>query len=97
MLYLQIATWIQLALGVAMLGVELWAFINAVRFRADAYEAAFGRPKGFWVAMTAGALFVGLLSVRGGISFLMFTLIAVCIAGVFLADQLPKLKAVTRR
>ena len=35
-----IQMWIFLVLAVALLAVEVWALINALRFRADAYTAA---------------------------------------------------------
>ncbi|MDK7741989.1 DUF2516 family protein [Helcobacillus massiliensis] len=92
-----IASWIQFVLLILTLGVEVWAFINAVRFSNDAYNATFRRPKGFWVALTGGALAVGVLSFLSGGRLFLLSMVAVCVAGVFLADMLPNLKRVTGR
>lgn len=93
--------WIFVVLAVALFALEVWAFANALRFRADAYVAASKRTKGFWLALTGGAVVVGFLSLpyplgAGGSSMLLM-LIGIVIAGVFLADVLPALRAVMER
>ena len=40
-----IQMWIFLILAVALLALEIWAFVNALRFRPDAYTAAGKRSK----------------------------------------------------
>ena len=96
-----IQTWIFLALALALLAVEIWAFVNALRFRPDAYTAAGKRSKTFWGVLTGVAVLLGFLSIpypvgRGSGSMLL-TLAGIVIAGVFLADVLPALKQVMRR
>ncbi|MGP5089608.1 DUF2516 family protein [Brachybacterium tyrofermentans] len=96
-----IQMWIFLVLSLALLAVEVWAFVNALRFRADAYVAASKRTKVFWCVLTGVAMLLGFLSLtypigRGGTSML-FMLIGIVIAGVFLADVLPALKRVMGR
>lgn len=96
-----IQTWIFLVLALVLLAVEIWAFVNALRFRPDAYTAAGKRSKTFWAVLTGVAMLLGFLSIpyplgRGGGSILL-TLIGIVIAGVFLADVLPALKRVMRR
>lgn len=96
-----IQMWIFVVLSLAILAMGLWAFINAIRFRPDAYVAASKRSKVFWCVLTGVSVLLAFLSLpyplgRGGGSML-FMIIAVVIAGVFLADVLPALKSVMRR
>lgn len=96
----QIEFYIQLAFSFALIAVEAWALIQALRFPNAAYDAAFKRTKGFWLGMTAGALALGLLSTftsaLGGLSLLL-SIVALVMAGVFLADVLPALRSVMSR
>jgi hypothetical protein len=91
-----------LIFGVLSLGlflVEIWAFINAMRFRPDAYVAADKRSKTFWGVLTGVAMLLGLLTlpVLGRSSSMLLMIIGIGIAGVFLADVYPALKAVMGR
>ena len=95
-----IQMWIFLLLAVALLAVEVWALINALRFRADAYVAAGKRTKVFWCVLTGVSVLLGFLSLpypvgRGG--SMLFMIAGVVIAGIFLADVLPALKRVMGR
>lgn len=95
-----IQTWIFAVLALALLAVEVWAFANAIRFRPDAYVAAGKRTKTFWCVLTGAAMLLGFLSLPypiGGGASMLFMIIAIVIAGVFLADVLPALKSVMRR
>jgi hypothetical protein len=80
------------------LSLEIWAFLDCLRHKANAFEAVSKRTKTFWLALTGGALFVGglaLLTYRGGspVSALgLFGLAAVTAAGVYLADVRPAVK-----
>lgn len=92
-----ITFFVQLLFSFVLLGVEAWALINALRFPQAAYDAAFKRTRGFWLALTVGALVVGLLTTftsAGGVFSLMLSIAAFVVAGVFLADVLPALKSV---
>lgn len=91
-----IQAWIFRIISIVLLGVEIWAFVNAVRYRPDAYIAASKRTKGFWSALTGIALFLGILGILGSSMFIL-TLAAIVIAGIFLADVLPALRAVMSR
>lgn len=91
-----IQDWIFRVISLVLLCVEVWAFVNAVRYRPDAYIAASKRTKGFWAALTGIALFLGVLSILGSSMFIL-TIAAIVIAGVFLADVLPALRAVMAR
>ncbi|MGP9706769.1 DUF2516 family protein [Brachybacterium sp. AOP24-D1-21] len=95
-----IQMWIFLVLAVALLAVELWALVNALRFRPDAYVAAGKRTKVFWCVLTGVSVLLGFLSLPypvGGGSSMLFMIAGVVIAGVFLADVLPSLKQVMGR
>ncbi|MEE1650899.1 DUF2516 family protein [Brachybacterium sp. J144] len=96
-----IQMWILAVLALVLLAVEVWAFVNALRFRPDAYTAADKRSKVFWCVLTGVAMLLGFLSLpypigNGGASML-FMLIGIVIAGVFLADVLPALRRVMGR
>jgi hypothetical protein len=78
----QFQTYIAMGLGLAALGLEAWAFVDALRRRPDAFVAADKRTKGFW-------LFVTFTSIVG-----MLGLLAVIAAGVYLADVKPALDRV---
>lgn len=93
--------WIFAALALALFVTELWAFLNAVRYRPDAYLAASKRTKSFWMLLTGLAVLLGFLSlpwpIGGGGGTLLFMIAGIVIAGVFLADVLPALRAVMGR
>lgn len=93
--------WIFAVLALALFAVEVWALVNALRFRADAYTAAGKRSKVFWGVLTGVSVLLGFLSLpypigSGGTSML-FMLGGIIIAGIFLADVLPALKRVMGR
>ena len=95
-----IQMWIFLILALALLALEIWAFVNALRFRPDAYTAASKRTKVFWCVLTGVAMLLGFLSLPypiGRGSSMLFMLAGVIIAGIFLADVLPALKRVMGR
>ncbi len=95
-----IQTWIFLLLALALLAIEIWALVNALRFRPDAYVAAGKRTKVFWCVLTGVAVLLGFLSIPYPIglgSSMLFMIIGIVIAGVFLADVLPALKRVMGR
>ena len=58
----QFQTYIAMGLGLAALGLEAWAFVDALRRRPDAFVAADKRTKGFWLAVTGVALAVGFVT-----------------------------------
>lgn len=89
----EIERWILRALSVALLGIEVWALVSAVRFQPDAYTAADKRTKGFWILLTAGAVALGAFSLLGVLGSV-FAIIGIVLAGVFLADVLPALRTV---
>lgn len=93
--------WIFAVIAVVLFAVEIWALVNALRFRPDAYTAAGKRTKLFWGLLTGLALLIGFLSLpapvgRGGASMLLM-IIGIVISGIFLADVLPALRSVMER
>lgn len=92
-----IAYYLSLALALIFVAIEAWALINALRFPANAYDAAFKRTKTFWTLMTAGALVIGVVTGFGrgmGPFTIMLQVVGFVMAGVFLADVLPALRQV---
>jgi hypothetical protein len=85
-------------LGLVALALEVWAFFDCVRHRANAFEAVGKRTKTFWLALTGGSLAIGALSVLGGGGggligpFGLFGLAAVVAASIYLADVRPAVK-----
>lgn len=88
----QVQMWVGIVLGVAALGVELWALVDAVRRRPDAFVAADKRTKGFWLAVLLVAALVGFYYALAIGS--MLGLLAVVAAGIYLADVKPALDRV---
>ncbi len=85
-------------MGLVAFGLELWAFVDCLRHRPNAFEAASKRTKPFWLALTGGAAAVGLITVLsgspGGLG--LFGLIAVTASSVYLADVRPAVKETGR-
>jgi Protein of unknown function (DUF2516) len=86
--------YIVLGLSIAALGVEVWAFVDCLRRRPDAFVAAGKRTKQFWMLVTGLAVLLGFVAL-GGVGFL--AIIAIVAAGVYLADVKPALDAVMGR
>ena len=92
-----VETGIYFLLALVALALEVWAFFDCLRHKAPVFEAVSKRTKTFWLALTGGALAVGLLSLLGGGGGLLgplglFGLAAVTAASVYLADVRPAVK-----
>ena len=87
-------TYIVLGLSAVAFGVEVWAFVDCVRRRPDAFVAAGKRTKQFWMLITGLAVLLGFVAL-GGVGFL--AIIAIVAAGVYLADVKPALDQVMGR
>ena len=90
----QLQNWIVLGLSVVALGVELYALVDCLRRRSDAFTAAGKRTKQFWLLVTGVAALLGIVAL-GGVGFL--AIIAIVAAGVYLADVKPALDQVMGR
>mgnify|MGYP002756010844 CR=1 FL=1 len=82
-------------LGIALFVMQLFAFIDALRHREDAYRAAGKLTKVAWCAITGVAAVVGFLLMTNPLNI--FSLLAVVGAGVYLADVRPALQRVSGR
>jgi hypothetical protein len=69
--------------------VEIWAFVNCLTQRAEAFSVVGRIPKGGWLAMIGGAALVTLLFGTVGS---ILGMIAVVIALVYLLDLRPALR-----
>jgi Kef-type K+ transport system membrane component KefB len=88
-------SWIVLLLSVVALGVEVYAFVDCVRRRPDAFTAAGKRTKSFWLLVTVIAMLLGIVSLAQLPGIL--AIVAVIAAGVYLADVKPALDQVMGR
>lgn len=84
-----------LALGVAALACEIFALVDAVRHRPDAYVAAGKRTKNFWMILLVIAVVIGVVTLFNVLNF--FGLIGFIGAAVYLADVRPALRQVSGR
>ncbi|MDP9392935.1 MAG: DUF2516 family protein [Actinomycetota bacterium] len=80
------------ALAIASLGIKVFAFVDALRHRAELYPAAGKKTKNIWLLITGLALAFGVL-VWGNVLSL-FNVLGVVAAGVYLADVRPALRQV---
>jgi uncharacterized membrane protein len=86
--------WVLLVLGVAALAMEVYALVDAVTHKTQAYAAAGKRTKQFWLIVLAIAVAIGFVTVFNVIGGFV-GLLAVVAAGVYLADVRPALRQVT--
>lgn len=84
---------VALVLGVALFAMQLFALVDCLRQRPDAFPAAGKRTKPLWLAITGVAAALGLLSITGPLNI--FEIAAVVGAGIYLADVRPALQQVT--
>jgi predicted CDP-diglyceride synthetase/phosphatidate cytidylyltransferase len=84
-----------LILGVLALGCEVFAVVDALRHRPDAYVAAGKRTKNFWMIVLAVAVVVGVITLFNVLNFV--GIIAFIAAAVYLTDVRPALRQVTGR
>jgi hypothetical protein len=86
--YVPVLFWLNRAIFVIVLVVELVAFVNCLLQRAEAFPVVGSVPKGGWLAITGAAIvFTFLLSFSSIIG-----IIAVAAALVYLLDTRPALK-----
>ncbi|QDO87637.1 DUF2516 family protein [Ornithinimicrobium ciconiae] len=93
--FLDVQQWVGLALGALALGIQVWALVDALLTRADAFVATGKRTKGFWVAVAGVASAIGLVHLRQ--PFGLFNLIAIVAAAVYLTDVRPAVAQIRGR
>ena len=85
-----LAAYILFAVQIAVLGISIYALINAGMQRTDAYTAAGKMTKNAWMAILGGAVLLGFVTNIIGLGIMGVAISAVA-AGVYLADVRPKL------
>jgi len=85
---------VALVLGIGAFGLEVFALVDALRRRPDAFAASGKRTKQFWTLMLAAAAAIGFVVLFSPLT--LFGLIAVVAAAVYLTDVRPALDEVTR-
>lgn len=87
---------VTLLLGLAAFAAEVFALVDALRHRPDAYVAAGKRTKQFWTIVLGVAVLLGFVSIG---SFLLYSIgiIGVVASGIYLVDVRPALRQVSGR
>ena len=81
---------VMLLLTVAAFGMTAFAFVDALRRPAPAFEYASKRTKTFWSILLGVALAIAFVSIGGGLGLLV--ILPVVAAGVYLADVRPAVR-----
>lgn len=82
-------------LGLAALALEVWALVEAVRFRKESYPAAGKQTKVLWVTILAVASALGFVYFRSPLALL--SVMSVAAAGAFMAGVRPALRSLQGR
>jgi hypothetical protein len=82
-----------LIIGVLALGVQVFALVDAIRQRTDAFTAAGKLTKPLWLTILGVATAIGLIFVEA--PFNIFPLIAFVAAAVYLVDVRPAVRTIT--
>ncbi|MBK9476922.1 MAG: DUF2516 family protein [Tetrasphaera sp.] len=80
------------ALAFAALAMEVWALVDTISHRPDAFIAADKRTKQFWLIITGLCCAVGAISVAAPGAFFFLQLLGILGAGIYLADVRPALR-----
>ena len=83
---------IALGLSLAILAMQVFAFVDALRHPAQAYVSAGKRTKQIWLVVTGIAVVLGFLTL--GTPLNLFALLGVVGAGVYLADVRPAVRSI---
>ena len=87
-----------LALSVAAFGLQLWAFIDCLRYKDENYRAVDKQSKKFWVILLGVGLALALIALPPmGMRIIFLNLIALVAGIVYLTDVRPKIKAIDPR
>ena len=84
---------IQLALGVLAVVFQAFAFVDALRQRADAYPATGNQTKTIWLVILGIAVAIGIVLVTNPLS--LFNLLAIIAAGVYMTRVRPAIRSIT--
>ena len=83
---------IALGLSFAILAMQVFAFVDALRHSSEAYVRAGKRTKQIWLVVTGVAVVLGFLTLGNPLN--LFALLGVVAAGVYLADVRPAVRSV---
>ena len=83
-------------LGLAAFAVMVWALVDCVRTREDAFPAAGKRTKTFWLILTGVATAIGFLHLMRS-PFGIANIAAFVAAAVYLTDVRPAVRSVLGR
>lgn len=92
-----------LFVGLALVGLalEVWALVHAARTPTRSFEVADKRTKKFWLILLIAAALIGFLALPPPIGFsplpVMFGLLAIVPAGIYLADVRPAVQRYSGR
>ncbi|MCD1285349.1 DUF2516 family protein [Brevibacterium sp. GP-SGM9] len=87
-----------LALSVAAFIVQIWAFIDSLRYKDENYRAVDKQSKKFWVIILGVGLAIALIALPPlGMRMIFLNLIALVAGIVYLTDVRPKIKAIDPR
>jgi hypothetical protein len=86
---------IVLVLGLAAFCTEVFAFVDALRHRSDAYVAAGKLTKQLWLIILGVAMAIGFVVFLNPLGFI--GIIAFVAAAVYLADVRPALRSASGR
>ncbi|HEX6887414.1 MAG TPA: DUF2516 family protein [Candidatus Nanopelagicales bacterium] len=91
-----LAAMIYLVLDVVLFGAALWAFIDCLRRRPDAFPAIGRRSKALWATLTGLSALYGLGAVlTASAPYGLFAIAAVVITAVYLLDIRPRIIEIT--
>lgn len=90
---IQLQGTVALVLGVVLFAMQLFALVDCIRQRSDAFTATGKLSKPAWLAITGAACLLGFLTILSPLNI--FEIAAVVAAGVYLADVRPALQQVT--
>jgi len=89
---------IVLALALGAFALEVFALVDALRRRSDAFVAAGKRTKRFWVVLLVFAVALGFIGLPRPVGFgdalSIFSIIAVVAAAVYLTDVRPAVRQI---
>lgn len=100
MLILLIEKSVYLILALVCSAIEVWALVHCLTTKPLDFQRAFKRTKGFWAAITGGAVVAGFLTNPSPLGLsalpLFVQLAAVTAASVYLADVRPAVQEARR-
>ena len=83
-----------LLLSLAAFAAEVFAVVDALRTRPDAFVAAGKRTKKFWSIVNGIAVVLGFISIANSLTLFSVGIIAIVGSGIYLADVRPALQQV---